>query len=38
MSATKQYTVKRALFDLIMVCITGGLWLVYLIAKYLYTH
>lgn len=33
-----KYTLGRALFDLFMICITGGLWLIYLICKYMYKN
>lgn len=34
----KTYSFRHAMFDLFMVCITSGLWLIYLICKYLRTH
>lgn len=34
----KRYGFFHALFDLFMTCITGGLWLVYLIVRYIRTH
>lgn len=34
----KKYTVGKAIFDIIMVFITGGLWLIWLLIKYLRTH
>jgi hypothetical protein len=34
----KSYSLGRAVLDLFLICITGGLWLVYLIVKYLRTH
>lgn len=34
----KKYTFLHALFDLFMLVITGGLWLIYLIARFLRTH
>lgn len=36
--SAKKYTFGRAMFDLFMIVLTGGLWLIYLICKYLYTH
>lgn len=34
----KTYTLSTALFDLFMVVITGGLWLFYLLIRYIRTH
>lgn len=34
----KNYTLSHAVFDLFMVCITGGLWLFYKMFKYMSTH
>lgn len=32
------YGFFRGMFDLFMVIVTGGLWLIYLIVRYLRTH
>ena len=34
----KRYGVGHMLFDLFMLLITGGLWLIWIIARYLRTH
>lgn len=34
----KKYGCLHALFDIFMVCITGGLWLIYILIRYLRTH
>lgn len=34
----KKYGCFYALFDIFMVCITGGLWLIYILIRYLRTH
>jgi len=34
----KSYTWKSALFDMIMILLTGGFWLIYVIIRYLRTH
>lgn len=34
----KKYTLMHALFDLIMIVLTGGLWLIYVLVRYLRTH
>ena len=34
----KKYTKWNALFDMFMLLITGGLWLLYVIVRYLRTH
>lgn len=38
MSAQKKYTLGRAVIDLFLICITGGLWLIYLICKFLFKN
>lgn len=32
------YTKKHAAFDLLMIVITGGLWLIWVVVRYLRTH
>lgn len=34
----KRYTLGMAIFDIFMTLITSGLWLVWLLIKYLRTH
>ena len=34
----KNYGCLYALFDIFMIFITGGLWLIWIIVKYLRTH
>jgi hypothetical protein len=34
----KKYGLMHALLDLFLIGITGGLWLIYLIIKFLRTH
>jgi hypothetical protein len=34
----KKYTIWSALFDLIMLVLTGGFWLMWVIIRYLRTH
>lgn len=34
----RNYKLHNFLFDLFMTCITGGLWLIWLLVKYLRTH
>jgi hypothetical protein len=36
--ATKTYTWKSALFDLLMIAITGGFWVLWVIVRFLRTH
>lgn len=36
--SSKKYTLKHALFDLFMIAITGGFWLIYVLVRYLRTH
>lgn len=36
--ANKTYSMKTALFDLFMIVITGGFWLLFMIARYIRTH
>ena len=34
----RHYSILHALFDIFMTLITGGLWLIYIIIRYLRTH
>lgn len=34
----KKYGLLHALFDVFMIFITGGLWLIWIFVKYLRTH
>lgn len=34
----KTYTFGKMLFDLIMIFLTGGLWIIWLIVRYIRTH
>lgn len=34
----KNYGCLHALFDIFMIFITGGLWLIWILVKYLRTH
>lgn len=34
----KRYTFPHMLFDLFMTIITGGLWLIWVLIRYLRTH
>lgn len=34
----KKYTFGHMVFDMIMVLLTGGLWLVWVLIRYLRTH
>lgn len=34
----KKYSFGNALFDIIMIFLTGGLWLIWILVKYLRTH
>lgn len=34
----KKYGFMNAIFDIVMTIITGGLWLIWLVIKYIRTH
>ena len=34
----KKYGILHALFDILMTFCTGGLWLIWIVIKYLRTH
>lgn len=34
----KKYGILHALFDILMTIATGGLWLIWILIKYLRTH
>lgn len=34
----KKYGILNALFDILMTICTGGLWLIWIVIKYLRTH
>ena len=34
----KPYGMLNAIFDLIMIAITGGFWLIWVLVRYLRTH
>ena len=36
--ATKKYKKRTMLFDLLMILLTGGFWLIWVIVRYLRTH
>ena len=36
--STKKYTKRSALFDLIMIALTGGFWLLWVLVRFLRTH
>lgn len=37
-TTTKKYSKGHALFDFIMILLTGGLWLIWVLVRYLRTH
>lgn len=34
----KKYTLGKAIFDFVMIILTGGLWLIWVLVRYLRTH
>lgn len=34
----KKYGFLNALFDIFMICITGGAWVIWVVVRYLRTH
>lgn len=34
----KKYSLGHLVFDFIMTCLTGGLWLIWVLVQYLRTH
>lgn len=38
MSRNKRYGLINFIFDFVMICLTGGLWLLWLLVRYIRTH